>query len=263
MLVGCGGGTDLTQGMSADQLLSESVTRTGAVASYRFGLDLDATLEVSGAGAFTGILSTPLEISGEGAATKSGDFSLDATADLGPAAIQANITRVGDALYLSVLGQAIRLDVPAATVRSLNAARLAPAIAGWITDAEIVGTEEVDGVPVVHIRGRVDEKALADSIAGLVEGLGAGDAVNAGAGGTDGDLDTGVVDVWVGQEDLLIHRTTAEVVSKDQLATIPAVGSLDIRISVTLSEFGATVAILAPSGARTVNLDSIASLLGG
>jgi len=257
-LAGCGGGADAgaTEGMSAQQILDQASSKTEALTSYRFGVAVKA-------GAVGDLLRNPVDISGEGAAKDPGDFTLDVTANLGPGPIQANITKVGPALYASVLGQAIKLDIPADTVESLDATQLAPAIAGWITNPTIVGTEDVNGVQVVHIRGDVDETALAEDIGGLASGLGAEGAVKPGAAGEEGDLETGVVDVWVGQEDLLIHKAAADVVSKDPLEAAEAVKSIDLQISASISDFNAPVEITAPSGAREVDLDSIAGLLGG
>ncbi len=264
LLAGCGGGgTDMTQGMSAEQLLTESAKRTEALTSYRFGVDLKADVDIDADGAVGTLLANPLDINGEGGAKDPGDFTLDLTANLGPGPIQANVTKVGDSLYLTVLGQAIKLDIDADTVESLDATQLAPAIAGWITNPTIVGTEDVNGVQVVHIRGDVDEMALAEDIGGLASGLGAEGAVKPGAAGEEGDLETGVVDVWVGQEDLLIHKAAADVVSKDPLEAAEAVKSIDLQISASISDFNAPVEITAPSGAREVDLDSIAGLLGG
>lgn len=264
-VTGCGGGADAgaTEGMSAQQILDQASTKTEALASYRFGVDVKATAEVSAGGAVGDLLRNPVDISGEGAAKDPGDFTLDVTANLGPGPIQANITKVGPALYASVLGQAIKLDVPADTVRSLDATQLAPAISGWMEKPEIVGTEEVDGVSLVHIRGVVDEKELAQDVGGLAGGLGAGDAVDPSAAGAGSDLETGVVDVWVGADDLLIHKATADVVSKDPLDAAPQVKALDLKVSASLSDFDAPVEVTAPAGARTVDLDSITGLLGG
>ena len=94
-------------------------------------------------------------------------------------------------------------------------------------------------------------------------GLGAGDAVNPSAAGAGNDLETGVVDVWVGADDMLIHRAAADVVSKDALQAAPQVKALDLKVSASLSDFDAPVEITAPAGARSVSLDSIAGLLGG
>jgi hypothetical protein len=263
LVAGCGGGgTDMTQGMSAQQILDQAATKTAALTSYRFGVDVKATAKVEAGGAIGDLLANPVDISGEGAATDPGNFTLDVTANLGPGPIQANITKVGDALYASVLGQAIKLDVPAGTVQSLDATRLAPAISGWIENPEIVGTEEIDGATVVHIRGQVDEAALAEDVGGLAGGLGAAGAVDPGAAGARGDLETGIVDVWVGQEDLLIRKASADVVSKDPLDAAPQVKALDLNVSASLSDFNAPVEVTAPTGARTVDLEAITGLLG-
>ncbi|MGA0069529.1 MAG: hypothetical protein ACO3PB_08755, partial [Miltoncostaeaceae bacterium] len=118
LLAGCGGsGTDMTQGMSAEQVLTESAKRTEALTSYRFGVDVKADVDIDAAGAVGTLLANPLDINGEGGAKDPGDFTLDLTANLGPGPIQANIIKVGDALYLTVLGQAIQLDVDPATVK--------------------------------------------------------------------------------------------------------------------------------------------------
>lgn len=264
LLAGCGGGgSDATQGKSAQQILDESSAKTEALTSYRFGVDLKATATVTGAGELGTFLANPVELSGEGAAKEPGDFTLDLTLNLGPGAFQANVTKVGGSLYGSVLGQDVKLDASPQTVRSLDVTGLAPAISGWMTAPEIVGTEDVDGVQLVHIRGTVDEAALAEDVGGLLGGLGQGDAVDPDAAGAGSDLETGVVDVWVGAEDMLIHKAEAEVVSGDPLAAAPQVRALDLDLTATLSDFDAPVEITAPTGARTLSLDAITGLLGG
>ena len=262
--VGCGGGgTDATQGMTAEQVLTKAAANTEALTSYRFGIDVKATAKVDGGGALGDVLRNPIDISGEGAAKKPGDFTLDVTANIGPGPIQANITKVGGGLYASVLGQAVKIDLPAQAVRSLDATRLAPAIADWIENPEIVGSEDIDGVPVVHIRGTADEKALAEGIGGLAGGLGADDLVQPGATGAGSDLETGVIDVWVDQEQMIIRRASADVLSEDALAAAPSIKALDLDLTASLSDFNAPVEVTAPTGARTVSLDQITGLLGG
>lgn len=261
---GCGGGgTDATQGMTAEQVLTKAAANTEALTSYRFGIDVKATAKVDGGGALGDILRNPIDISGEGAAKKPGDFTLDVTANIGPGPLQANITKVGGGLYASVLGQAVKIDLPAQAVKSLDATRLAPAIAEWIENPEIVGSEDIDGVPVVHIRGTADEKALAEGIGGLAGGLGADDLVQPGATGAGSDLETGVIDVWVDQEQMIIRRASADVLSEDALAAAPSVKALDLDLTASLSDFNAPVEVTAPTGARTVSLDQITGLLGG
>lgn len=261
---GCGGGgTDATQGMTAEQVLTKAAANTEALTSYRFGIDVKATAKVDGGGALGDVLRNPIDISGEGAAKKPGDFTLDVTANIGPGPIQANITKVGGGLYASVLGQAVKIDLPAQAVRSLDATRLAPAIADWIENPEIVGSEDIDGVPVVHIRGTADEKALAEGIGGLAGGLGADDLVQPGATGAGSDLETGVIDVWVDQEQMIIRRASADVLSEDALAAAPSIKALDLDLTASLSDFNAPVEVTAPTGARTVSLDQITGLLGG
>ncbi len=261
---GCGGGgTDATQGMTAEQVLTKAAANTEALTSYRFGIDVKATAKVDGGGALGDVLRNPIDISGEGAAKKPGDFTLDVTANIGPGPIQANITKVGGGLYASVLGQAVKIDLPAQAVRSLDATRLAPAIADWIENPEIVGSEDIDGVPVVHIRGTADEKALAEGIGGLAGGLGADDLVQPGATGAGSDLETGVIDVWVDEEQMIIRRASADVLSEDALAAAPSIKALDLDLTASLSDFNAPVEVTAPTGARTVSLDQITGLLGG
>lgn len=267
LVAGCGTAPDMTQGLTAQQILDQAAAKTDALTSYRFGVDLkvDADLAAGTVEASIGqIFADPIRIEGQGGVTEPGDFTFDLTATLGSLPVQANVTKVGGALYASILGQDIKLDVPANTVSSLDVTGLAPSIVSWVKNPEVIGTEEVDGVAVMHIRGVVDTAALADDAGGIVEGLGGGSGVDSGtAGQADAVLEKGTVDVWVGQGDLYIYRADAVVVTTGPLTAAPQLTAIDLDVSARLSDFNGTVQVTAPEGARTVDLGAITGLLGG
>lgn len=266
-LSGCGGGSDAAAGKSAEQLLTESAVNTRALRSYRFALTaaVDADLASgSDAGILGTLLGDSLVVDGEGAVAEPGDLTFDLTFDIAGSPVQINITKVGGGLYASVLGQAIKIDLPAGAVQDVDATEIAPTIAGWIANPQIVGTEEIDGVAVIHIRGEVDITSLTDNVGSLIGGFGAGGPTAPGtAAQAKSALKRGVIDVWVGASDLLIHRVTADVMLSGVVDAVPQLTALTLTVSATLSGFDEPVDITAPTGARTLDLNAIAGLVGG
>lgn len=269
-LAGCGGGSsDQTAGKSAEQILSVGSVQTRALTSYHVAVTAKVNADLA-AGAVSGntgdILRQPIDLSGEGDVRKPGDLSFDLTTTLGTIPLQMNITKVGGGLYASVFGQDIKIDLPADAVSSVDPGELAPAIASWMAHPTIVGNEDVDGAPTVHIRGGVDVAALMKDVGGLAGQLGATgkNAVTATTTTQATDaLEKGQVDVWVGTDDLYIHRADADVTLKGTIDAVPQVTALTLALSSRLSDFNGDVQIAAPEGARTIGVGSVAGLLGG
>jgi hypothetical protein len=90
---------------------------------------------------------------------------------------------------------------PAVTLASLG---LHPQ--SWIKDAKVEGTEQVDGVQTQHASASLDaDKALGD-ISKLARQAG-----QAGALPKASELKRGDFDVWVGKDDRIVRRMTADV----------------------------------------------------
>ena len=270
-LAGCGGDSSGSSGgssgQSATQILATASAKTKQQTSYHVALTAKADVSAQ-KGALGGqagaLLSQPLDISGEGTVQKPGDISFDLSTKIATSPIQINLTKVGDGLYVSVLGQSFQIPLPKGSVKSVDPTGLPSSIAGWITNPQIVGDEDLAGTPTVHIRGDVDAAALTKDLESLASTVGSsGTVTKATATQAQAALQKGVVDVWVGTEDDLIHGADADVALKGKVDAIQGVDGLALTVSTRLSDFGTTVKITAPAGAKTLDLANVGSLLGG
>ncbi len=266
-LAGCGGGaSSATDGLSAQQVLTQASAKTDQQSSYHVALTatLSADVQPGALGGQVGTLLTqPISISGEGTVQKPGQITVDLSIKLATTPLQVNITKIGDHLYLSVLGQAIELTLPKGAVGSVDPSALPSSLAGWIANPKIVGNEDVDGVPTVHIQGQVDPEAVINDISTLANSAGAsGATASSTAAQAQTALQHGVVDVWVGTDDLLIYGANADVAFKGKVDAVPGVNALALTFTMRLSAFGTQVDITAPAGARKINLGEASSLLG-
>lgn len=267
-LAGCGGSSPSAfEGMSAGQILAQASAKTDQQTAYRVALTakVDADLEKGALGGQAGaILAQPLDISGEGTVQKPGDISFDLSTKIATAPIQVNLTKVGDGLYVSALGQSFKIALPKGAVASVDPSTLPSSIAGWIKNPEIVGNEDIGVTPTVHIRGEVDAAALTDDVGTLAEVAGSPGAVGKStAAQAQAALEKGVVDVWVGTGDSLIYGADADVALKGQVDAVDGLNALLLTVSTRLSDFGTTQTIEAPAGARTLDLGDAGNLLGG
>jgi hypothetical protein len=268
-LVGCGDSSSpqaSTDGRSAQQILSDAATKTAAQESFRVALtaNLDADVAKGAGGQVGAALSQPLDISGEGTVRKPGDVSFDLSTTIAKAPIQLNITKVGDQLYISVLGQSLKLNTPKGSVKSVDPMGLPSALAGWISSPQVVGDEDLAGVPTVHIKGDVNAAALTDDLGNAAKRIGAGDALNSKTlAQADKALQRGTVDIWVGTQDGLIHGADADIALKGKVDAVAQVSALEFTISTRFSDFGTTTPIAAPKGAKPLDLANVIGLLGG
>jgi hypothetical protein len=277
LVAGCGGGgggTDATAGLSPQQILNRSVAKAGELRSYKLALDLkSATTAAPGARSASGIgrfLGQNLSLSGEGP-VRPPDASLDLTARVGAIPVQLNLTKVGGAIYLSLLGNDVRLRLPAATVSrvDLDAVRTAPL--RWMADPRVVGREDLNGASTVHIRGTLDRAKAGADLASAVRALG-------GLGGQSGltpaqlarsqrQLRTALratpIDVWIGTDDLQPRRIAAKLALVRPVAALPGVRAATIDLAADLSDLNAARDVTAPANARTVDPSSLLSALGG
>ena len=268
-LVGCGDSSSpqaSTDGRSAQQILSDAATKTAAQESFRVALtaNLDADVAKGAGGQVGAALSQPLDISGEGTVRKPGDVSFDLSTTIAKAPIQLNITKVGDQLYISVLGQSLKLNTPKGSVKSVDPMGLPSALAGWISSPQVVGDEDLAGVPTVHIKGDANAAALTDDLGNAAKRIGAGDALNSKTlAQADKALQRGTVDIWVGTQDGLIHGADADIALKGKVDAVAQVSALEFTISTRFSDFGTTAPITAPKGAKPLDLANVTGLLGG
>ena len=257
---GDGGGEDLTEGLTPAELLTRSAAAAGDLESFRIALAVKGTTEVSSAAGLPqglgGLLNGPIDLSGEGPVAPPDRASIDATLRVSGIGLQVNLTRVGDEVFLGVLGQDFVLDLPPEQVGLLDFGDLYPTLASWTTDPAEAGREDVDGDPTVKLTGTLDPAAALGDLGPL---LGTGAITPAQARRA---VSEGTVEMWIGTEDLLPRRVHL-VLKADGTGVADGVGKVDIDLTADFSAFDEPVDIQAPSNPQPLDPDQLGSLVGG
>jgi hypothetical protein len=260
---GCGGDEDLTEGLGPEEILESSRDAAAQVATYHAHVTLTLDLTASGSAPPEGILGRfvgqPVTIVADGPVRRpiaegGSAFSFDLDIQLGGFDVQATLTKVNDAVYLSVLGADFQLDLPAEQARAVE---LPPEPARFIAEPQEVGREEIDGVPTVHLQGEIATEAVFDyalDLFGKAPNLLGGRSLPEGA--ELEELRASVVDavqesradVWIGTEDLLPRRAAAHLVLAGSLgALLPGVDGLTLDADAEIDGFDEDVEIEAPA----------------
>jgi hypothetical protein len=257
---GDGGGEDMTEGLTPAEILSRSTDAAAEADQFRIAFAVEGTVDVTQPGALPQglgrLIDGPIDISGEGPVDPPDAASIDASARVSGIGLQVNLTRVGDSVYVGILGQDFQLDLPPEQVALLDFGDLYPTLVGWTAAPQEAGREEIDGDPVVKITGRIDPaKALAD----LGPALGASGEVTPAEARRA--LERGTVEFWVGTEDLLPRRVHA-VLRGDGQGVAEGLGAIDLDLSADFSDWGEVVDIPEPQNARPLDPDAIGGLVG-
>jgi hypothetical protein len=264
LLAACGGGgdggEDLANGLTPAELLDQSSEAAAALDSFHIALEVTGDLEVSAAAGLPsgvgGLLNGPLDISGDGPVQPPDRASIDLRIKVSGLPLQGNLTRVGDDVFIGVLGQDFRVDLAPEQVALLDFGHLYPTLASWTTDPVEAGPEEIDGEPTVKVTGALDPTT---ALGGLGPLLGAGSVTAAQARRA---LSEGTVAFWIGTEDLLPRRVHL-VLKADGAGIAEGVGAIDIDLTASFSAFDEPVDIQAPSNPQTLDPDQLGSFFGG
>ena len=223
---GCGGGDDDPKKVSA--LLSDTFGEGERVTSGK----LDLTVDVDAAG-LAG-LPSPLRIDVNGpfqgtGASKPPKFDFDLALKTRDGRVKIGAISTGKKSWM-------KLGTHAYTLRDGAFDDLvSPSAAGdasgglstfgvdprpWMEDPRIVGTEELDGEPVIHVKAGVDVPGLIEDLGGLFGRAGGA----AGGGGTTGSdvsqqqreqiaasVSGASVDIWTGEQDHKLRRISVLV----------------------------------------------------
>ena len=256
---GGGGGEDLTQGLTPAEILQRSASAAADAGPFRIALGLKGTVDVTQRSALPqglgGFLDGPIDITGEGPVDPPDRASIDATAKIARIGLQVNLTRVGDNVYVGILGQDFRVALPPEQVGLLDLGDLYPTLVSWTVRPQEAGREEIAGDPVVKVTGALDPtKALAD----LGPVLGAsGDVTPAEARRA---LREGTAEFWVGTEDLLPRRVHLVLRGTGQ-GVAEGVGAIDLDLTADFSAWGEAVDIPEPQNARELDPDQLGGLV--
>jgi hypothetical protein len=257
---GGGGGADMTQGLSPAQILEKSSAAATDAGPFRIAFGLKGTLDVTQPGALPAglgrLLDGPVDVSGEGPVVPPDKASIDASAKVSGIGLQVNLTRVGDNVYVGILGQDFKLDLPAAQVGLLSFGDLYPTLVSWTTQPQEAGREDIEGTSVVKITGTLDPaKALAD----LGPALGASGQVTPAQARRA--LQEGTAEFWVATDDLRPRRVHV-VLKGDGTGVVDGVGAIDVDLTADFTNWGERVDIPEPQDAQPLDPNGLGGLLG-
>jgi hypothetical protein len=253
-----GGGENAAEGLTPAQLLTRSSAAAQELTSFHAVVAATGQIDLSGGGGddVGGLLRGPLDISGEGPVQPPDKASLDVRLGLSGLPLQGNVTRVGDDVYVSFLGQDFALDLPPEQVALLDLGALYPTLVEWAKAPVAAGTEEIDGASTVKVEADLDPARALTSLAPVLGVSGVTPARAAAA------LRTGRFEAWIGTEDLLPRRVHVGLAA-DGARLQQDLGDVELDLTVDLSDFDAPVDITAPSDARPLDLNDLGSLVGG
>ena len=142
--------------------------------------------------------------------------------------LQIDLVIIGDTVWTTNPQTDVWEEAPSDSIALPNPALLIGGDTPALSDPVVVGTEQVDGIETINLKGT----AQIDALNGLGKEL-------AGA------------DVWVGVEDLLVYRIVAGgEIDLDSLglplASAGLTGNAELSLDIRLSDFGAPVAIEPP-----------------
>lgn len=257
---GGGGGTDMTQGLTPAQILDKSAAAATDAGPFRIAFALKGTLDVTRPDALPAglgrLLDGPVDLSGEGPVVPPDKASIDASAKVSGIGLQVNLTRVGENVYVGILGRDFKLDLPAAQVGLLSFGGLYPTLVSWTTQPQEAGREEIDGTSVVKVTGTLDPaKVLAD----LGPALGASGQVTPAQARRA--LQQGTAEFWVATDDLRPRRVHV-VLKGDGTGVVAGVGAIDVDLTADFTNWGEQVDIPEPQDAQPLDPNGLGGLLG-
>jgi len=287
-LAACGGSSN-SGGSSANAqtLLRETFTGTHQIRSGKANVQLrvDVTGGTSIRGPIQATISGPFQSVGSGQLPKF-DLALDASAQ--GQGLRAGLLSTSDQLFVNFGGTSY--EVPAQVLdqlkqsfrrsqqqgstqhSSLSALGIDPL--GWLQDPTVVGTESVGGVQTDHISAKVDVNALLNDVDKLLARVSSGGIPGVPGGRVPSSLPasartqieqavkSATIDVWSGQSDHTLRKLTLA------LSVVPPRGatrSVDVNLSIELSDLNQPQTIQAPASSRPLNelLGQFQGLLGG
>lgn len=268
LIAGCGGSskTDLTTGLDATQILRKSEVAAKALTAFRLvgGATVQAKLAPGAPGGATlaRLIADPVKVDGEGPVNgRSISYDFDATLS-GLPAIQANITKVGGGLYLTLLGTDYRVDLPPAQVAAVNPSQIPAGLLSWAVAPKEVGREDVDGEPTVHLSALLDAKRVFADIGPLLGSQVTAAELKASESQLAAALKTRTLDLWIGTSDLIPRRVAAKLRMAGRVDAISQLRSAALDLDVRFTDIGKAVDITAPATTEKLDLNSLTQLAG-
>jgi hypothetical protein len=125
-------------------------------------------------------------------------------------------------------------------------------VSRWVTDAKVVGTEELDGVEATHVTGKISGRKVASDVVSLIKGDAQSSRVDVPPGTVrtaDRAVSSARVDAWVGS-DRLLRRLELRVRADDLPRSIREANdspSAVVQLSFELSDVNKPQDVEAPA----------------
>ena len=287
---GCGGdkaasggspAATIAAGVSADQVVKDSEAKMAQVKSASFTADMG--LEVQGdASQMTdptqqALLSQGISLHAEGkSASDSLAADIDMSVGIAGQTLDFGMMAQGDEAWVEYQGKWYAMDAKsakslsaqaqtgAAPTEQLKSLGLNPS--DWGTSYALVGTEDVAGAKVYHVKATADPQKLADALMKAAKDL----ALAQKLGGTSQlkqleqslsqskqqteQLKKGLksvsVDYWIGVDDMLIHKASfnAALDAKGQKG-MTGIDGMTMAMDLTMADFDKPVTVTPPANA--------------
>jgi hypothetical protein len=274
------GATAAAVGVSADQVVKDSEAKMAQVKSASFSADMG--LEVKGDPSKMtdptqkALLSQGITLHVEGKSA-SDPLALDMKMSVGIAGqnLDLGMMAQGDKSWVEYQGKWYEVDqknskslndqakIGAAPTEQLKSLGLDPS--AWGTSYEMVGTEDMGGTPVYHVKATADPAKLAEDLTkamndpSLAKKLGASTAKQLEQGLAQSrkqieelkrSLANVTVHYWIGVDDMLMRKAefAAELATKGQKG-MAGVDSMGLKLTVTMSGFDEPVTVTPPANA--------------
>jgi len=291
-LAGCGASTPTAPALVHDTLAADSQIASGK---------LSLSLSLSGSGG--GAAGTPLSLSLSGpfesrGAGKPPSFHLDFSILTGGQSLSAGAVYADEALYLELAGSTYEVPHSASAALASQFEHAAqgsgkgPGKSGssplgelglspgdWLEDPVVEGTQTIEGMPVVHVHGRLNVghlledagglSGVAGSLGGAARELGDAGAVASllsasGRAALSRSVKSASVDLYAGAEDHLLRALSLSIHVATDPSTRAALLGLEqatLALNLHISELNQPQHIRTPP--NPISLGALAALAGG
>ena len=257
---GCGGGGD-DSGQDTAKLLRDTFGRKQPVDSGR--LDLGVSVAAAGLAGLPSPLRIGLKGPFDSSDRRKPEFDFDLSVKTRDGSVTLGAISAGGMSWLTIAGRAFTLpDSAFDSLTKGDPATGAPPVdlstfgvdpRRWLRDVHEVGTENLEGERVIHLRGDVRKEPLIadlDKLLGRASGVsGAASSISASEREQLVEAVSGAdVDIWTGEKDHKLRRIAVDVHLKT-----PSGDDGTIKLDLGVSQIDQTQAIGPPANPRPIS----------
>jgi hypothetical protein len=278
LLAGCGGsdsdsgqstGSSGTPSGDAGSILAAIkpvVTDGPQKIGLKLAVDLNGTLKDPTVGALLGDGSITVDLNGPvDAAGKAADLTFAASA--GKINLAGGVRLAGDKAFLKLGEKWYALPVDAlntattGAAQNVDPAKILAALGNpsdLVTNATVLGSEDIEGIDTDHVGGTVDTAALVKAIARISSSLGdtgpiSADDVTKATKQLEEFVKDAKIELWVGKDDKQVHRFKLDVTAVLDAATKESSGLDGFALSTTITATPTSAPdVSAPADAGTI-----------